>query len=729
MSAEEADLQRELRLMAYLDRQLPAEEARQLEAELAADPTLRAKFDEFKSAFGGLDRLFDTVSQSAESRTPPDWRQSLAGAQAQLQALRVDVATPTPPLPATARAKMAILPTRRAGNVFTRYVTAAAAVAAAAVLLVFAMQATPYLTLTPQAAPPDPYRLPAPLPVTVAPGLNEPVQPAADTLTAEDLIQLGLSPAQADQLLRDGVLLLTHNELPAWKAAGLDPFVAFNGRQLPTYLTADAVYNLFLVQMHAAAERFDQSQPREWTTLFQGCQAELKALRAERGFEAEWNPAADRLAALLATGEALARADAPTPAADAATQAELQRLATAADGVDSPLLMRTVDYSWIRQHPTARLRRWLGFVGTAQLNADDTPAMTAALKLWWAILQRRPTLWSQYSNLALKIRAEEAGTAAGRDLLDLHAEFTALCGDNDALRFTRLMRGAMQAAARPIGFLPPSTPFRNDLAAAMGAQHSFIDAVLIHPRADTAAFVGAQGRLKRLLAYRESQGADSAIARWNQLFDSIAKPAPAWPFSTPAWREKSDRLLAAAWVGTPIRPHALPADLIAGRGGIHYDRFEAAPDFYNRLQAICAERAATLAADDPHQPALKAVSQWLATLTQASLDQLAGRPQTGIDLPAAALSAPAGDQPETDCRVALKIASADAGPTDLILGNELPAQVLLLQPDATGAVRVFVGAVSRPCEGLAAHDPAGPQAAWRKLTEDGTRSEFHYNGR
>ena len=124
-------------------------------------------------------------------------------------------------------------------------------------------------------------------------------------------------------------------------------------------------------------------------------------------------------------------------------------------------------------------------------------------------------------------------------------------------------------------------------------------------------------------------------------------------------------------------------------------------------------------------------SHKLQRLTQASLDQLAGQPAgiAGIDLPAALWPTAAfAGTPDTACRVALCIQSAEAGNTDLLMGNGAMAQVLILQRNGGAAPQIFLGAVSNPREGLAPHS-ADPQAAWAKLAQDGVLNGFHYNSR
>ena len=90
MSQDERDLQIDLRLMAYLDRQMPAEEALRLEADLAKDTTLAARLADLKTAFTGLDGLMGQFEKTAETQTPPDWTHSLAGAMQKMQELPAD---------------------------------------------------------------------------------------------------------------------------------------------------------------------------------------------------------------------------------------------------------------------------------------------------------------------------------------------------------------------------------------------------------------------------------------------------------------------------------------------------------------------------------------------------------------------------------------------------------------------------------------------------------------
>ncbi|MGH7144276.1 MAG: hypothetical protein ACREJ2_09165, partial [Planctomycetota bacterium] len=606
-----------------------------------------------------------------------------------------------------------------------------AAVLAAGVLLVFALQAPPFLPLVPLARPTEPNVLPAALPVTVAPAQAQPVHAeAADAEALDGLSGWGLSAAQVEELRRQGVLLLTHHELPAWQSAGLEPALSVQGAAVPTYLTTDAVYNLFLIQMQAAVEHLDESQNAEWGRWFKAVGAELKVLQAQPGFEPRWEPLADRLARILATGGQLAEQPLPPSARDRRAlgpdASESERLAMAGDGVWSPLLLRRVDYAWIRQHASSRTRRWMSFIGTEKddgMKLEDRATICACLKLWWAVLQEKPALWQEYARLALATRAAEAGTPQAQDLIDLHDRLTALCGSDPTRRFAALM--SARAFAEPIGILPAHTPFRDELAEAMGAMHSFVDGVIANPAVDRTPFKGLGPRAAQLDAYLQKLSPDAALLRWDRLFQPVVQPPAAWPYTTAAWREKSDRLLAAAWVGTAVGPARAPA--VGGGGAVHFERFEAAPNFYHRLRAMVQERATTLAADDPAHARLEALAAWLDLLTHRSLDVLAGRPVESVDLPAALCPTAGSGGP--DCRVALEIGSKDAGLTDLLMGNGPPAQLLILQRDAAGRLRVFVGAVSNPLEGMAHHDPAGPAAAWRQMTADGVLDGFQYNGR
>ncbi|HTL53194.1 MAG TPA: hypothetical protein VL860_11510, partial [Planctomycetota bacterium] len=225
MNQDEQDLQLDLRLMAYLDRQMPAAEAVRLEAEMARDPAVAARFAAMKASLSGLDTLMSQFSTTVETKTPPDWSSSLAGAMAKMEAIEaaealpqdigVNIATMDAPevLAPTPRGRAAhtkVIPIAK--NRWMHTLGAVAAVAAAVLLMVFAMQAVPYLPLQPQAAPLDHYALPEPLKVTVDPEQARPVTATAQEITPEQLQALGLSQAQAEQFLRDGVVILSHNE-------------------------------------------------------------------------------------------------------------------------------------------------------------------------------------------------------------------------------------------------------------------------------------------------------------------------------------------------------------------------------------------------------------------------------------------------------------------------------------------------------------------------------------
>ncbi|HTL52860.1 MAG TPA: hypothetical protein VL860_09825, partial [Planctomycetota bacterium] len=321
----------------------------------------------------------------------------------------------------------------------------------------------------------------------------------------------------------------------------------------------------------------------------------------------------------------------------------------------------------------------------------------------------------------------EAGTATALDLIDLHDDFVKLCGDDPKQRFDRLMRANLSTYKKPLGILPERTPFRDQLAVAVGPTHSYLDGVIANPDVDREPFAAVRQRADAVDAYLKTQRSDDALPRWNRLFATVAKPPAAWPYQTAAWREKNDRLMAAAWVGTPVRSLLGPAVNPKTRIQL-YSALEAAPDFYHRLAALTRERASTLAKADPVQTRLTALAEWLEQLSRLSLDQLAGRPVEPFILGGGIPDAADAGHTESTCRVALKVASPEAGTNDLLMGNGPLAHILILQRDKTGVARIYVGAVSNPREGLAPHGN-DPRAAWERLAADGVLNGFHYNGR
>ncbi|MGH8192340.1 MAG: hypothetical protein ACREP2_12945, partial [Rhodanobacteraceae bacterium] len=86
MSGFEDDLPSELRLMAYLDRQLSAEAARKLEGELAADSKLAAELAALRRDMDRVAGQLHGFAAEIEAREAPDWQASLAGAQAKFAA-------------------------------------------------------------------------------------------------------------------------------------------------------------------------------------------------------------------------------------------------------------------------------------------------------------------------------------------------------------------------------------------------------------------------------------------------------------------------------------------------------------------------------------------------------------------------------------------------------------------------------------------------------------------